>query len=319
MNDLATARRADGSPDEEVWLLGQPTLRDYLAFVRDTVKGGAAIDPARLTDEWRAANDHYHELEQREPGIADEVDCRDLDLSLAPLAEEVAAAPCYRRTFNSLPTTFGMVELDRLVVSQRSVTATFVEALRSRLGPSPDPEALFRFCLPVSNRDAPVRIERAGSRRYVFRSESTDFRFHEPVLLRPDQVRDYQAFGPVAGIVGLVVGFGSNFLNVIRVDSRLLLHNGYHRACALRALGITHAPCIIQTVTRSDELDIAASAAVARDPAFYFQSARPPLLKDFFDPAIRRAWPVHRQARSIEVNFEVRDYMVHESVDGTPR
>ncbi len=310
---------ADGTQDEEVWLLGQPKLRDYLSFVKHTVVGGAAIDPARLTDEWRVANDHYHELEERESGVADRVECRDLDPALAPLAEEVAATASYRRTFDALPTSFGMVELDRLVVFQRSITANFVDSIRSRLGAAPDAETLFRFCLPLTNRDAPVHIERMGSRRYAFRSDSTDFRFHEPILLRSEQIQGYDSFGPIAGVVGLVVGFGSNFLNVIRVGKRLLLHNGYHRACALRGLGIKHAPCIIQTVTRPDELEIAASEAVAEDPEFYFNTARPPLLKDFFDPRIRRAWPTHRQSRLIEVNFEVRDSLVPELVDEMPR
>jgi hypothetical protein len=295
---------------EEIWLLGQPPLQRYLDFVGNMVVGGAAANRAALTDEWRIANDYYHELEEREAGIADQAECRDLDPSLAPLAEEVMADPRYRNTFDSLPTRFGMVELDRLVVFQTHVTCQFIESLKSQLGPAPDPETLFRFCLPPVHPEAPVRIRQVGSRRYAFWSESTDFRFHEPVLLRPDQLRDYQSFGPIAGVVGLVVGFGSNFLNVIRADDRMLLHNGYHRACALRALGITHAPCIIQTVTRRDELQITAKKEVADDPGFYFKAARPPLLKDFFDPKIRKVLPVHKTLKMIEVNFEVRDFEV---------
>ena len=91
----------------------------------------------------------------------------------------------------------------------------------------------------------------------------------------------------MSAIVGLPVGFGSNFFTAIRHEDRVLLHNGYHRAYAMRALGITHAPCIIQTVTRRDELEVAAKEQVADNPGFYFGTARPPLLKDFFDPENR--------------------------------
>jgi hypothetical protein len=91
-----------------------------------------------------------------------------------------------------------------------------------------------------------------------------------------------------------------------------LLNNGYHRACAMRAAGITHAPCIVRTVTRRDELEIVASSAVCDNPAFYFRSARPPLLKDFFDPRIRKVLPVPRLVRMIEVAFEVRDFEIAE-------
>jgi hypothetical protein len=138
----------DKTAHEEMWLLGQPLLRHYLDFVRDVVVDGTTADPAALTDEWRTANDYYHELEQYEAGIADKVECRDMDPALAPLAAEVAADPRYGRTFDIVPTSFGMVELDRLVVCQKNVSRNFSKALASRLGPAPDPVTLFRFCLP---------------------------------------------------------------------------------------------------------------------------------------------------------------------------
>lgn len=295
---------------EELWLLGQPRLRDYLDFVEDTVVDGATADRVVLTNEWRVANDYYHELEQQEVGIADQIECDELDSGFEPLTAEVMAHAHYRRCFDTLPTHFGMVDLDRLVLFQKHVNRHFVMSLTMQLGPAPTPEALFRFCFPLGHPDTPVQIQRVGSRRYVFRSESTDFRFHEPALLQPEQIHNYDAFGAVAGVVGLVVGFGSNFLNAIRVGKRLMLHNGYHRACALRALGITRAPCLIQTVTRMDELEISAKQTVVETPDFYFKTARPPLLKDFFDPKIAKVLPVYRRVRMIEVNFEVRDYLL---------
>jgi hypothetical protein len=302
----------DTDTREEIWLLGQPPLADYLDFVRDMVVGGANADRAALTDAWRDANDYYGELEKREANLADQVGCRPLPRALAPLAAEVRADPRYRCTFDTLPTRFGMVELDRLVVYQRSVSRNFVDTLQRRLGPAPDPKTLFRFCLPLGQPEAPVQSRRIGSRRYLFSSESSDFRYHRTVLLRPEQIRDYDSFGPIGGAVGLVIGFSSNFLNVLQFGERMVLHNGYHRACALRSLGITHAPCVIQTATRRDEIEIVATRRVAEDPAFYFKTARPPLLKDFFDPRIRKALPVHRILRMIEVSFEIREFEVAE-------
>lgn len=297
---------------EELWLLGQPPLSRFLEFVEDTVVDAAKLDRAALTAEWCAANDYYQELERSEAGIANQAQPRELGPGLAALAARVKAHPRYRHSFDTLPTSFGMVELDRLIVYQKHVTHDFVDALKSRIGPAPDPAALFHFCLPLNNPDAPVQIRRVGSRRYVFSCESTDFRFHEPALLRPDQTNGYESFGAIAGIVGLVVGFGSNFLNVVRVGQRVLLNNGYHRACALRALGITHAPCIIQTASRVDELQISVKSRVADDPEFYFESARPPLLRDFFDARIRKLLPIRRRTRQIEVHFDVKDYLVSE-------
>jgi hypothetical protein len=307
---LGDTDTASASRDEITWLLGQPRLQDYLRFVEEMVVGGG--NPQELCDEWRTANDYYHDLEQGEAGIADQVECRELDPALARLAQEVTATPRSRHTFATLPTRFGMVELERLVVCQPHVTRRFIDSLKSRLGPAPALEDVFRICLPVGHRDPPAQIRRAGSRRYVFSSESTDLRFHESVLLGAEQIRDYAAVGPIAGVLGLAVGFSSNLLSVISADKRLLLLNGYHRACALRELGITHAPCLIRTVTRRDELEIVADRTVCQAPAFYFKAARPPLLKDFFDPKVRKVLPVYRTRKMIEVSFEVREFEVPE-------
>jgi hypothetical protein len=120
----------------------------------------------------------------------------------------------------------------------------------------------------------------------------------------------FESFGPIGAVVGLVVGFGSNFLSVIRSDGRMLLHNGYHRAYALRAAGFTHAPAVVQTVTRLDELALVAAQKVLDEPAFYFAAKRPPLLKDFFDPRLSKVLPVRHRERLIEVSFEYDEYNV---------
>jgi hypothetical protein len=310
ISDWAVAHTGSpGHESEELWLLGQPDLGYFLKFVRDKVVGGAELSPRVLADEWRNANDYYYELEVSEAGIADQVECRELDHDLLPLAEEVMAAPWYQRAFDTLPITLAMVELDRLVVFQPNVTREFVDALKARLGADPDPKKLFRFCIPLERPEPPVKVQRLGSRRYQISSESADFRFLEMAVFQPGQISDYRPHGRIGAVIGAVVGFGSNFLNVIRDENRrIMLNNGYHRAVALRELGITHAPCIIQEVTRRDELAVAAGSTVNRTPFFYFGKKRPPLLKDFFDPRIRKILPVRRMRRVVEVEIEVHKF-----------
>ena len=166
-----------------------------------------ALKRRSLVDEWRAASAYYEELEVSDAGAAARIECRELDPQLAPLADELRRSAPFIRTFDNLPATVAMVELAPLVVCQNHVTRSFVDRLKASLGPHPDPAALFRFCLPLEASRAPVQICEVGSKRYVFRCESTDFRFHEALLLRPEQLRDYAAFGEVAGVVGLVLAF----------------------------------------------------------------------------------------------------------------
>lgn len=293
---------------ELLWLLGQPALEDYLSFVQNKVIGGRDMPPAALADEWRAANDVYFELEKSEAGAADTAECLALDPALEPLADEVRANPYYQATFDTFPTEIRMVELDKLIVSQKHVASVFSQTRADALGATPTPEALFRFCLPLDRENPPVRVQRLSSDRYLFASGSTDLRAHDPKLLGRDQIAGIASYGPIAGVIGLIVGFGSNFLTVVKSDNRMVLHNGYHRAYTLRALGITHAPCIVESVTRTDELRVAASETVSDAAAFYFRAGRPPMLRDFFNPALVKRLAVRPMETVVEVEFKLKTW-----------
>jgi hypothetical protein len=303
-------RKDHGGLVEEIHLLGQPPLHKFLDFVENKTAHEPPLDKRALIAEWRTANEHLQALEETETGLADQIDVRPLGREMALLAEELVKDPRFHRTFHELPTHFAMVELDKLTLYQTHVTRDFTDSIARRLGSSPSPEALFRFCQPTDAPQPPVKIRKIGSSRYQFTSDSTDFRPHDAVLLRPEQVADHDSFGPISAVLGLVVGYGSNFLVGVRrgEDGRILLHNGYHRSYALRALGVTHAPMIIRTVLHDEELGVAAASKVAEDNDFYFMSARPPMLKDFFDPKLSKALNVYRTKKLIEISFEIREH-----------
>jgi hypothetical protein len=301
-----------GAMREELWLLGQPPLADFIDQACGDAEGGDEISRAVTIDTWRTANDHLAGLEKTEAGAADRIRCRKLPAPMAGAAEILRGQDLYRNTFDKVPTTIEMVELDRIVASQRHVTLPFVQSLARQLDPSLRGADLFRFCQPLERRDAGVTIRRLGRDRYAFLSESTDLRYHQTHMLRPDQVSGLCPIGPIAGIVGVAVGHGSNFLSGIRWGKRIVLHNGYHRACALRMAGVRYAPLIIQNVTRRDELEAIAASAVVDDPAFYFRANRPPMLKDFFDPRTSMVLPVRRKRKMIEVSISVTELDVED-------
>lgn len=291
-----------------IWLLGQPHLEEYLSFVASKVVGGDAILPIELADEWRTANDHYYALEQAEAGDADRIKTRPLPKALTTLADEVRANRYYQAIFDALPTTIEMVEIDRLVMWQGQVADRFATLRGEMLGRTPSPDALFRFCLPLQRDLPPVSIRRLSADHYQFVSDATDFGAQVPQFL-PDGLLDtLKATGPLTAALTIPIGFGANFLSAIRSDNRILLHNGYHRAYALRALGIRYAPCIVQTVTRRDELKYAADPRVAGDPAFFFRADRPPLLRDFFDPKLAKRLQVMPIQTVVDIQVSVTSH-----------
>jgi hypothetical protein len=125
--------------------------------------------------------------------------------------------------------------------------------------------------------------------------------------LHARHIKGYQHPGALVGVVGLAVGFGSNFLNALRVENRLILNNGSHRAYTLRDMGFTHVPCIVQHVSTRDELDVIAASAIRNDPDVYLKHPRPSMLKDYFNPDLRKVLPIHRRVRQITVKFDIQE------------
>ena len=293
--------------EDHVYLVGLAPLRDYLNFMTTGPVGAETADRAALADEWRAAHDRFARLRRLEEAWADDVRPRPLPAALEPLAAEVAADPIFLTAFTAMPSRVALVELDRLVVFQKTIHLAHVRRLQDRLGTDPSPEQVFRLCLPTDHPMADFRVARVGSDSVVFISNADDLRFHEPVLLAPGQVTGHQPFGPVAGVVGLVVGFGSGYLNVIAHAGRLVLNNGYHRAYALRELGVTHVPAIVQEVRRAVEIGAAGAGAFRRDPDRYLKAPRPPVLKDYFDPELRKVIQLMPTARHVRVRFTIEE------------
>ena len=243
-----------------------------------------------------------------ETGWADEPPVGKLPKSVEPLVRQVAADPIFKRSFSAVPGAVGMVELDRLVASQKSVNLTHVERVKEQLGPSPDLEAVFRDLPSLRPPDAALS-SRPGGHALV----RLHLRLERPALPGIDSSsarsnsRTHQFSGPLAGVVGVAVGYGSNFLNAIACDRRLVLNNGFHRAYALRALGVTHVPCVVQRLNSRADLEFVGRAAIRRDADVLIDAPRPPVMKDFFDPTLCRRVTRPRKTRQVRVTFTVEE------------
>jgi hypothetical protein len=289
--------------DEHLYLIGRPQLRDFIRYVRHQ-----AVDPpgeGTLTDEWRAAAEIVRTLEHEEADLANDPPTGKIGSEYEPLLIEFLRDPLVHHGFNTVPTEVALVELDRLVVWQKHIDLTFVRRIEQKLGSAPSEEEIFRTCLLHDRLDPPVKWSRVHRDRFVFTSTSNDLRFLGTMRLEPTHIKDYPPPGDVVGVVGIAVGFGSNFINAIYAENRLILNNGSHRAYALRNMGFTRVPCIVQHVSSREELDLVGSSEVRRDPDLYLKHPRPAMLRDYFNPKLRRVMPVHRRLRQITVKFEI--------------
>jgi hypothetical protein len=291
--------------DPHVFLIGRPPIGELLGFIRTMAVDGQSIDLGELTAEWRAANDHVLKLEKEEAGVADNPQVTAIGESLRPLAAAVMADPVCNRAYRFVPTDVAVIDLNRVVVFQKFINLSYVDELKHRLGSTPSPEAVFSFALPLQPEQPQFHMMQSAQNMYTLVSTSTDFRFLEAKVLQPQDVKSLDSTGRPVVILGLAMGYGSNFLNVLDVENRLVLANGSHRAYALRDLGITEIPCLIQRVTRRDELELVAAGDFASNPDRYLKSTRPPMLRDYFDPVLRKIVPVYRKNRVVRIQFGV--------------
>jgi hypothetical protein len=295
---------------ETLYLIGRPTLSQFLRFVRREAVAPPPEDT--LIAEWQAAKDHIRTLEKSEAGAADKPVITPIDVNgkYKPLLIEFLQDPLVKHGFNTVPTEVAFVELDRLVVYQHHIDLTHVEQLKKTIGPEPADEDIFRACLPYGHPQPPAKWSRMGDDSFVFVSPSNDLRYLGHMRLTANNINDYPPPGAMVGVVGLAVGFGSNFLNAFYVENRLILNNGSHRAYALRDLGITHVPCIVQHISSRDALDVVACSAVRKNPDHYLKGKRPAMLKDYFDPKLRKVMQVNRFLKYITVKFDVKERYV---------
>jgi hypothetical protein len=291
-----------------VCLVGHPPVTEFLGYITTQTLEGRSGDRAALMDAWRNGNDHLLALEESEGGYADGIKPGEIPAELKPLAADALTDPLVQRNYALMPISIEWIELDRLVVFQKQINLAFVDELVAQLGDDPDATRIFDFALPYKQRnDPPIAFGQQADGTWIFKSISNDFRILNAELLEPGQITGLDAGGIPAKIVALSVGYGSNYLSALSVDGRLVLNNGSHRAYALREAGQTHAPVLVQHVSRREELSVLVgdNHALVTQSETFLEAKRPPLFKDYFDDQLRMIVSVPRSIRQVQVGFNL--------------
>lgn len=292
--------------DPTLFLSGRPPMGEFIQFLQTQTLEGAAADAGNLADQWRVARNRIDELTANEAGIADIPVASELPVSLGGLASALLNDPLTRQTFGVTPTSVEMVELDKLVVYQKMINLTYAGQLQSLVGDAPTEEALFQFALPMDGRydpvpnAAPMSFGPHGALLWGAVSPSSDFRVLNTMLLDPTQISGLSVNGRPTHVFAVAVGYGSNLLSAIRIGSRLVLRNGSHRAYALRASGVSHAPMLVQDIPSNEESELL-PPEVQQHRDLYLAHPRPPLLRDYFDAELHIVVSVPRKAKQVRV------------------
>ena len=293
----------------EICLLAPGHLSALLRF-RESLPGDPGIDPEGLADAWRAAAKVYQRLEVDEAGAADHPDIGRMPAELDDHVGRLIDSAAVQHTFDTVPVSFGMVPLDKLIISQFSVADAIVSDLGRLDATALTPAALAELCLPLQTRAPDLRLVYQNPREWVFVSDAHDMRLLGTRIIDPRKVSGLDARGHVQSIAGLCVGFSVNLVNAILFRDRLVLNNGHHRVHALRQRGVTHVPCLMQVCGTKDEMYEASSDNIRSHADLYFDSPRPPLLRDFDNPALVRRLRSPARRRELRLKVTVESHLV---------
>ena len=291
--------------DHLLCLMGVSRLAGFINFVQERTVAGRERDKGDLADAWRQSAKVFEALQTTEAGIADAPQVLPLPAMLQAHVKKLAKLAHFQHTFSAVPVAFGMVELDKLVVYQQHIMGLAVKKMTDALAAPLSDAALAGLCLPLKSADAGFKVALEEDGRFIFVSDSHDARFQGAQLLKPSDVKGLKVNGHSQAVVALSVGFTTNVLNVVRYGKRMVLNNGYHRAFALRQMGVTHAPCLIQVCAHWEDVGLVGSSEIVNNGPVYFSSARPPLLKDYANPELTRTFPAKRIRKEIRLSYEV--------------
>jgi hypothetical protein len=296
-------RLAPHSPDvEHLVAAGWQPLPQYLSLFAHLSTPERRI--VERTAKWRQLNDVAGQLVLSEAGRADAQEILTLAGSLAGRADELEARAAFRRSYGLLPSRFGVVELERLIIHQREVDLEHAARIDQALGRDPSEREILDLCLPLSSSHPATRARALGPTAWALTSDSNDLRPLELVVFDSSAVSGYDAPGDLERLIGFSVGYSPNLLNVIEVNGRLILNNGHHRAFALLRRGRRHAPCLVQSPTRQDDFALLAPD-IQQQMQLYIGSPRPPLLIDFFNDAVCETVRLPRCRREVRVSMSV--------------
>jgi len=266
----------------QLYLFAFATQGELFHHVRmQTLKEEVARYP-EILGKWQDLQPAIQALQHTEAHLPDQSLLDPLPSELLPRLEEIAGDPLIEKSFAAIPFSFAAVEIDKLVAPQRSVNLEYATRLKKAFQERLSLVDLVEICLSPRREMPPIQHLEVAGNTHVFSSQNLDVRFlgafFKTLSSEDLQFADFGGI-PAAAIITFV-GYGSAPVNVFRVDNRLVLGNGFHRVFALRSLGVTKIPVLVQHV-RNWQLEF--PPALSGLPREYLLGApRPVLMKDFF-------------------------------------
>jgi len=259
---------------------------------------------------WQEVQPHVADRIGREAGIADGIRVAEIPSEHQPKLDSFASDNLFQKTFSHLPVSFGLVELDRLVAPQRTVNLDYVDRLVAQYPKNPSLDQLLDICVSPTREMEPIQHLEVALNTHVFSSPNSDIRFLGAFVkeLTTEDMKHAVLGGLPAAAVIAFIGYGGAPINVLQWGGRVVLNNGFHRVYALRSMGVTDIPVVIQHVA-NPQLEF--PPQVAGLPKEYLLGMpRPVLMKDFFEDGFAITTRVRDRLKMVTLGIAVNQHDV---------
>ncbi len=294
----------------QLYLYAFAPQAEVMNHLRTQALSGENSQVPKLLGYWTLLQSRIGKLMQDEAGLAETIEVDEIPREFEPKLEAFLRDNLFQKTFSHLPISFRLVEIDKLIAAQRTVNLDYVDKLVASYSKQPTLEDLISICLSPSRSMDPIQHLEVGPNSHVFTSPNSDIRFlgaFVKELTNADLEFAIAGGNPAAAVIAFI-GYGGSPVNVLSSGKRVVLNNGFHRVYALRSLGVTRIPVVVQHVGNPQLEFPAQVAGLPREYLLY--AARPVLMKDFFEPDFKVQLKVRDRLKMVTVGIGVNQHEV---------
>lgn len=286
------------------YLIGAMAQKNITSVVRSNCIPQDSENLEQILSDWRKAIEKFRKIESEQQGLAD--NNIPTELEMTPKLKEIQDDPLFKNSFSAYPSEFKMIDVDNLIAPQRRVSLDYADQLFKKIPDKPSMDYLIDFCISPKQDVPTVKDFQIAENTYQFSSPSVDFRFlggFRKKSLSDDDIKYCLGGGLPVGAIILFYGYGAGSLNVLKVNNRLILNNGFHRVYALRKKGITKIPAVIQNIG-NPAIEMASNIqGLSQD--YLLKHPRPILLKDFFEDKLITTLRLKNTIRTVRIQWGI--------------
>lgn len=207
-----------------------------------------------------------------------------------------------------------MVKIDELIVLQNFINIDRANKLAKRIQKDAGIEELLDYNFDFNRRPPVIDSHFIAQNAVLFSSKDHDIRPGKIEIRRIPRYEGNESGNVSALVIPVVEGEPSvycirTFAPVQMLDGTtktiyfLTLMNGFHRAYALRSLGIEYMPCLMIDPATSGETEMLMGNWTP-ERKIQCVSQRPPLMKDFFNSELTEKFKVRKKLMCVRVEFK---------------